>query len=961
MSYTRKQVSRFAVAALLSLGTAGSFAAENDVLEEVVVTGSFIRGTPEDAALPVDVFNRAELEDVGNPSVIELVRNLGVTSGNLGETNQFQDGGQANEGVATVNLRGLGAARTLVLINGRRHVGTEVVGVDISAIPTIAIGRLEVLKDGAAATYGSDAIGGVVNFITRENFEGFEVRASHQNIQDSDGDNSIGAIAGFRSGDLHVALSAEYEKRNELRIRDRDWALRPVEENPEGGWSNIGNPPRFLPAFGPSPANLLGAGGPDPQCELLGGSLAFLPSNQPNCRFQYTYFDNLIEETENTRFFGELNYDINDYTSLHLEALWAEMDMPAWKTSPSYPPQSLFGPDRFIPATHPGLADLKAQNPGLFTQVGPFPPEAQGAFVVGRMLGVAGRPGGVPESAPRNTETARFAAALDGSFQNGITYNIAASWSQRERYNGGSDMYIERMGFALDGLGGPNCDQATGTPGQGGCEYYNPFSNAIEVSAVNGVSNPQYNPAVANSDELIDWLTAKPWSFATNELFVLDAVFSGETDIQLAGGNIGWAAGVQSRSEDYTFELSDISNRAVNPCPFVNPVSVTLGHTASLDCSVQTGRLAFLAATDEESTSRDIYGAFAEFSLPVTSDLNVQLAFRYEDYEDVGSTFDPKIAFRWQASDVFTLRGSASTTFRGPPQSFLSGTNTELTYIDSASAFKAVDVNGNPNLSEEQAVALNLGAIVQTEAFYGSVDFWSFDFKDPFQTESEAQIVEGYIANDCADGGTGVGTPACDALRSHIFPAGIPAAGLQRVEVNILNGSDIQTSGFDVNARYDFFDVAGGTLTLGGRGTYVLEFESDDFVDVNGYTLAPGGDFAGLLNDGDPFTPKPELQANLFAKWSTNEHRVNYDMRYVSSYDDVRPSLPELGSIDSHVTHDVHYINNMFDNLTLSLSVINLTDEDPPLASTDLSYDAFTHSAFGRMIKVGLTWNLDAL
>lgn len=948
----------FAVASLLGVG---STSAQDQQMEEVVVTGSFIRGTPEDAALPVDVYNRAELEDVGNPTIIELVRNLGVTSGNLGETNQFQSGGQANEGVATVNLRGLGAARTLVLLNGRRHVATETVGVDINAIPEIAIGRMEVLKDGAAATYGSDAIGGVVNFITRENFEGFEVRASHQGIDGSDGDNQIAGIVGGRAGDLGFTLSAEYSRRNELRIRDRDWALRDVSENPEGGWSNIGNPPRFLPAYGPSPANFLGAGGPSPQCELLGGSLAFLADNQPNCRFQYTYFDNLIEETESTKVFGELNYDLGDFTTFHVEALWSETDIPEWKTSPSYPPQSLFGPDRFIPPTHPGLVDLKAQNPGLFTQVGPFPPEAQGAFVVGRMLGVQGRPGGVPESAPRTTDTKRLAAALDGSFQNGIAYNISLSWSERERYVGASDMYIERMGLALDGFGGPNCDPANGTPGEGGCEYYNPFSNAIEVSAVNGVSNPQYNPAVANSDEMIEWLTAEPWFNSTNELTVFDAVFDGETGIELGGGNVGWAAGMQMRSERFDYELSDISNRAVNPCPFVNPVSVTLGHTSSLDCNVRTGRLAFLAATDEENTSRDIWAGFAEVSLPLTPDLNVQVAARYEDYENVGSTFDPKVSFRWQATDIFTLRGSASTTFRGPPQSFLSGVNTELTFIDAASAFKAVDVAGNPNLEPESAVTFNLGGIIQTDRFYGSLDYWSFDFEDPYQTESEAQIVDGYIANDCADGGAGVGTDACDALRSHIFPLGVPAAALQRVDVSIINGSDVRTSGVDYNARYDFFDVAGGDLTVGSRGSYVMEFESDPFVDVNGYQLAPGGDFAGLLNDGDPFTPKPEMQATVFAKWSTPEHRVNYDMRYVSSYDDVRPAIPSLGSIDSHVTHDLHYINNSFDNLTLSASVINVTDEDPPLVSTDLSYDAFTHSPFGRMFKLGLTWSLDAM
>ncbi|MBT5153855.1 MAG: TonB-dependent receptor plug domain-containing protein, partial [Gammaproteobacteria bacterium] len=196
--------------------------AEEQALEEMVVTGSFIKGTPEDAALPVDVLTRTDLEDVGNPSLIEMVRNLGVTSGNIGETNQFDTrGSQAAEGTTAINLRGLGPARTLVLINSKRHVATETIGVDISAIPSIAIGRVEVLKDGAAALYGSDAIGGVVNFITRDNFEGFEISGNFTNLDDSDGDTKVAAIFGRRSGALHYTISAEYEERSELQIRDR--------------------------------------------------------------------------------------------------------------------------------------------------------------------------------------------------------------------------------------------------------------------------------------------------------------------------------------------------------------------------------------------------------------------------------------------------------------------------------------------------------------------------------------------------------------------------------------------------------------------------------------------------------------------------------------------------------------------------------------------------------------------
>lgn len=933
--------------------------AQDETLEEIVVTGSFIKGTAEDAALPVDVLTRSDLEDVGSPSLIEMVRNLGVTSGNLGETNQFDTrGGQAAEGVTAINLRGLGPARTLVLINSKRHVSTETIGVDISAIPSIAIGRVEVLKDGAAALYGSDAIGGVVNFITRDSFEGFEVSGNFTDLDDSDGDTNVAAIFGRRVGALHFAISGEYEERSELRIRDRDWALRPFAENPgPGGWSSIGNPGTFFPGIsnGAGGRTLLGGATPDPGCELLGGT-----SSGGFCRFQYTFFDNLVEEQESYKVFAEVNYDISDKISFHAEALYHDMDMPEWKTSPSYPPQALLGNDRFIEASHPGLIDLKAQNPGLFNEVAGIPASVQGASSWSRMLGIAGR-NGQPESSYRKTKTKRISFGLVGETDSGISFDTSFSWSKRERDIGGSDMYIERMAFAFDGLGGAGCDPATGSAGVGPCEYYNPFSNALSFSPVTGATNPQYNASVANSNELINWLTAETGSATDNETLVFEAILSGDSRWDLGGGSVGWAAGIQYRKDTYDFTVKDVANRAINPCAFNNPMSVTLGHTATLDCGAAgAGQLAFLAATDEENTDRDVYGVFAELALPITEALDVQLAVRYEDYgsKNGGDTIDPKIAFSWTLTDEFSLRGSVSTTFRGPPSSFLSGTSTSLQFIGAALAFKAGDTVGNPDLEPETAVTTNFGAIYQNENFYASLDYWSFNFEDPLQLENANQIVAAYGANDCADGGSGVGTAGCDLLRGRLSPTGTSIGGVERITRSVINGSDIDTSGIDFVANYSFNDVVGGELTLGLEGSYTFEYKSDDFVTGDGFTLAPGDDFVGRLNEGTPFQPKPELKASFIAKWSNQAHRVTYAARYIDGMEDANSPVPALDNIDDHLTHDVHYINNMFDDVTLSLSVLNFTDEDPPQVANDLNYDPYNHSGYGRLIKLGVSYSM---
>jgi outer membrane receptor protein involved in Fe transport len=192
---------------------------------------------------------------------------------------------------------------------------------------------------------------------------------------------------------------------------------------------------------------------------------------------------------------------------------------------------------------------------------------------------------------------------------------------------------------------------------------------------------------------------------------------------------------------------------------------------------------------------------------------------------------------------------------------------------------------------------------------------------------------------------------------------GVAAAGIERVEVNVINGGDITTSGIDFFGEYFLDDVLGGNVSFGLQGTYTLEYESDDFQEINGQTMAPGGDFAGLLNTGlAPFTPIPELQGNVFAKFTIGGHKLNYVLRYVDSYKDDRGStLDNLKNIDSHVTHDLHYSwSLMDDNLLLSLSALNLTDEDPPRAQLDMNYDPFTHSAFGRMIKAGVRYNFGA-
>ena len=193
--------------------------ASPEVGPDVVVTGSYIAGTPKDSAIPVAVVSRDELLKRGSPTVLDVVKTLPLIGPVLGDTNQFNAGSQGRNGGGTINLRGIGAQRTLLLLNGRRFGGGTA---DSNLLPVAAIGRIEILKDGAAATYGSDAIGGVANFITRRDLKGFEVIGDYRFVRGSlDNDYSGAVNFGWGRDRANVFLSAAYQHRSELGIVDK--------------------------------------------------------------------------------------------------------------------------------------------------------------------------------------------------------------------------------------------------------------------------------------------------------------------------------------------------------------------------------------------------------------------------------------------------------------------------------------------------------------------------------------------------------------------------------------------------------------------------------------------------------------------------------------------------------------------------------------------------------------------
>lgn len=943
----------------------------------VVVTGSFIQGTPEDAALPVDVIDAGDLELQGSPQITDIIRNLGVSSGADGQTNQFSSNGL--EGTANINLRGLGAGRTLVLLNGKRQtfspreIGEQAqLFVDTNMIPSAAIQRIEILKDGAAALYGSDAIAGVVNFITNDRLEGLELSADYEYIDGSEGGNyNLSAAYGLQFDKGSWITSVGYNVRNELPNREQDFVLRSFEENPQGGFSTIGNPGSFvaIPNVGPGVA---AAGTPlafansDDQCNALGGV-----DGGVLCRFQFTQFGNVIEREERFQAFSEFNYEFGG-VDFHLEALYGNTEVPEWNTSPSFPPQALFG--QVILPDHPGLVQFLADNPDFATATftdfspllaggAPIPggldPATTPLIFFGRTFGVGGFPlnDGEANEGSRTAQTYRIAGDVSGEWENGVNWNFGVNYSSARSKALTPDTTVFGLQQALLGLGGDNCDGTT--PGQNGCLFYNPFSNAIAVSSVNGATNPQFDPALANSEELADFLVDQVGDVNTTALLTVDATFSGQSGFELPGGSVGWAAGVQFRNEQFSTDPNDVADLALNPC--VVPGDVLDGNGLCPDGSQPTGQFAFLAGGSEFRDDQNIFGTFVELQLPILDNLDVQLAARYESYQQgIGDTLDPKVAANWQVTPEFNVRGSFQTSFKGPTVNQIDpGVSTTLQFIAPTGAFRAVDQGGNPELSPESATSFNVGGVFQAGGLYASIDYYNFNFEDTIIVESQDAIVAAAIAAlSDPDAPQGI-------INRITFDGGVPAVGtISRIRANIVNGPDIETSGIDFRADYTLDDVVGGEFSLGGDATYVLDYDVGEY-NIEDITVA-GFSGAGSLNRDNFARPIPEWKANFFANYARGIHNLRADVRFISEYDDPRAIAADANgdpfTIDSFTTIDLTYNLDLTDRFGFRgfVSAQNVLDQDPPLARLDLSYDPNTHNPFGRVLKVGGTYTWGA-
>ena len=875
--------------ALLSAAFSASVAAaENQAdgvtIQEVVVTGSYLVGAAVDATLPVTVIDEDDIAKQGSPSVLDLVRSIPASQATFGESNA-QQVFQGSGGVS-VNLRGLEAGRTLVLFNGRRLPISPVplLGVDVNLLPLASVGRLEVLKDGASSTYGSDAVAGVVNFISKRGLDGLSIDGSYTSIDDSDGDYSAKLAWGRNTDSFDFLISAGYRHRSELQAVDRSFAVPPFDPRAGlGGFSAAGSPGAFI-IPGPGPLNVF----IDPGCENLGG-IPVTAGFPPQCQFRFTRFQNLVERQEDYEIYGELNTRLGDFADLHVEGFYTAHDTPEENASPTFPItqgpgatlQRQFGlpvdptnaPTFLIPLNNPGLRallpSLSTQQAAAITAVG----GVIGNGLIFRAAGAAGNPLFENEGAQRKRlfDGLRFSTGLTGEMGD-VSWDLALTYGANKSHVRSPLGLPARLQLALGGLGGFNCTGAT--PGANGCLFLNPFSTGIAANVSSGQVNPlrgmggTFDPTTVNSREVFDFITGTLDSEETTDIFVVDLVLDGESNIKLPGGNVAWAFGAQYREDGYKRELSDLSNLAITPCAdsVVNPAA---------SCTLTAGPFDFQTGTREFDIDSDVYGVFTELSLPLAGALQAQVAFRYEDYGgSTGSTSNPKLAVRYKAAEWLTFRASASSTFRGPVLSqSLTPPITTLQFAPIFGAVRPFDNFGNPDLRPEEADNFNVGFVINTESLSLSLDYFQIELENKILNENGPDVLNAFFGtpqrplNNC-------GRPGFEALQARFtFANGVcSSANLLRTRANAINAPDERIKGLDFAASYTFRNVARGDVLVGVDGTYNLEYERDPFF-IEGILVptAGGRDFVGTRGG---IQGLPELRGSLFAECAVESQRT---------------------------------------------------------------------------------------
>lgn len=859
------------VAVLPTMPAAAEESEDAGEIEQMVVTGSRIRRDVADTPNPITVFDRAEIELTGLENVADLLRS---TTYNAFGSFRERSGSSFGQ-IALVNLRGLGADRTAILINGRRVPGNPFTGtaaVDLNSIPLTAIERIEVLTDSASAVYGTDALGGVINIILRTDYDGaaFEIGKDFPVREGADSDhfNFVFGASGERS---NILFTAEWFTRDPIFDGDRHYSKAQVLDPGDGtlpdlGVDTIGVSGGGNTAFAPGFSAAASVG--DCPTSVYAGVIEN-PFGVPGtaCGFGYANISAQTGGLDRISTSLNVDYEWTPTTQLFFENRLTRIES--------------FG--RYAPAV--GFFSVPGDSPynPFDTTADSYPKLADGTprpfSIFHRFVG----------HGPRDDDTVRFemdnVLGLSGSLADeALEYEVYARYYRYEASEEG-ETYILQSQVELE-------------VERGDYNLTDPLStDPTHLAALGRMAATLYR------DILTDYTAAGGHVNG----FAMD----------LPGGPIGWAAGAEVASESYMDDY-DSFREAGN----------ILG-----------------SAGNSSAGNRSRWATFAEASLPVHEQVEINVAGRYDSYDDFGSAFSPQIAVRYQPHDMLVLRASWGEGFKAPNLTALyselsqSFNDVRDTFRCDALGTDPCPINqvenftgGNDGLQAETAESLNFGVIVEpVEGLSISLDRFQIELEDAIQQLSLATVLRLEEESNLPSGvAVRRGTPT---------QAGDPGrlVSIDRVYANLATRT---VTGFDLRLHYEF-ELASALAWAGSGGdgdwgSMSIDIEASKLEEYE-FTPSPVDPATDLLDEN----LNPDRKAVITLKWQRDVLTLNYIWRFTGNHGDYR----------SHHTSDVTGVYALPWGGEVSAGVRNMFDEEPAISEADRWNDGalYLYGVAGRV------------
>ena len=729
--------------------------------ERIQVTGSRIKRTDMEGAVPVTVIDREAIDLSGDMSVSDIIRN---TTFNSAGSFRPQSGSSA-QGVAQVDLRGLGASRTLVLVDGRRLTMSPSTGSsqDLNSIPLGAVERIEILSDGASAIYGSDAIGGVINVITRKDYNGAQITlgAGEVSVPADGGEREQGSVL-FGSSDAKTQLlgGVSWNTREIVFERDYPWV--------QSGSSIYGN--NYQSYAGGGIREVPGGCNEENFFPLQVGGL-------PRCQYNFNATNANEASSRNQSLFLKGRHQINNDWAFYANASIAETES--------------FGRYAAAPDSNAFYAGL--QTPGD-SYNNPTNPDAW-------MYDA------------RNPNAVAYDAGFVGPNAPVVFYHRFAAMGNRDSTvtNNNKDLLLGFEGTVGDldvDFGYRRVRNTTNDIGNGYLAATTAWSNVNNFNpgyCSDGSFDPtscRFGYDIQNpSDNPQSVLSAGVVTISRISVFDIDEYFANTSfDVmETEAGMIQAFVGFEHRQERYSDKYDSQSEAGL--------VGGSAGNSAG--------------------GGRRVNSAFFEVLVPVTYDFELNFAGRFDKYSDFGSNFSPKASFKWAISEDVIWRGSWGQGFRAPSLDILtqltsfsadSVTDPVTCLALSGSATQPCQVNAyyiaNPDLSAENSRQISTGIAVNvTDDINLSVDYYDITISDRIRSFGSQTLIDRTNAGDAIPPGLGVTRDA----------AGI----ITRIDAGFGNEGTVSTSGIDFNMRVNWDFGSAGSLAQNFQVSHMLDYSTD--------------------------------------------------------------------------------------------------------------------------------------